>query len=143
MTKPRPLAVIRNRRLNSVALLDPLRSVQFSASWTRALRRPGIPHRHLPCHAMPYHTTPCQSQTSLFSIYDGVHFFHEPTLPYKSALVSHTAFHERTWTWAKPLHFFFMLLFHFIHHTFCPDREAFHASVKKFQFCMGAISGHH
>ena len=27
---PRPLAVIRNRRLNSVALLDPLRSVQFS-----------------------------------------------------------------------------------------------------------------
>ena len=28
--KPRPLAVIRNRRLNSVALLDPLRSVQFS-----------------------------------------------------------------------------------------------------------------
>ena len=31
MTKPRPLAVIRNRRLNSVALLDPLRSVQFSS----------------------------------------------------------------------------------------------------------------
>ena len=29
-TKPRALAVIRNRRLNSVALLDPLRSVQFS-----------------------------------------------------------------------------------------------------------------
>ena len=29
--KPRPLAVIRNRRLNSVALLDPLRSVQFSS----------------------------------------------------------------------------------------------------------------
>ena len=27
ITKPRPLAVIRNRRLNSVALLDPLRSV--------------------------------------------------------------------------------------------------------------------
>ena len=31
MTKPRPLAVIRNRRLNSVALLVPLRSVQFSS----------------------------------------------------------------------------------------------------------------
>ena len=31
MIKPRPLAVIRNRRLNSVALLDPLRSVQFSS----------------------------------------------------------------------------------------------------------------
>ena len=31
MTKPRPLAVIRNRRLNSVAPLAPLRSVQFSA----------------------------------------------------------------------------------------------------------------
>ena len=31
ITKPRPLAVIRNRRLNSVALLDPLRSVQFSS----------------------------------------------------------------------------------------------------------------
>ena len=30
ITKPRPLAVIRNRRLNSVALLVPLRSVQFS-----------------------------------------------------------------------------------------------------------------
>ena len=29
--KPRPLAVIRNRRLNSVALLVPLRSVQFSS----------------------------------------------------------------------------------------------------------------
>ena len=29
--KPRPLAVIRNRRLNSVALLAPLRSVQFSS----------------------------------------------------------------------------------------------------------------
>ena len=28
--QPRPLAVIRNRRLNSVALLAPLRSVQFS-----------------------------------------------------------------------------------------------------------------
>ena len=34
MTKPRPLAVIRNRRLNSVALLDPLRSVQFSSVWS-------------------------------------------------------------------------------------------------------------
>ena len=31
MTKPCPLAVIRNRRLNSVALLVPLRSVQFSS----------------------------------------------------------------------------------------------------------------
>ena len=31
ITKPRPLAVIRNRRLNSVALLAPLRSVQFSS----------------------------------------------------------------------------------------------------------------
>ncbi len=31
MTKPRPLAVIRNRRLNSVALLVPLHSVQFSS----------------------------------------------------------------------------------------------------------------
>ena len=30
MTKPRPLAVIRNRRLNSVAPLVPLRSVQFA-----------------------------------------------------------------------------------------------------------------
>ena len=30
MTKPRPLAVIRNRRLNSVAVSAPLRSVQFS-----------------------------------------------------------------------------------------------------------------
>ena len=29
--KPRPLAVIRNSRLNSVALLVPLRSVQFSS----------------------------------------------------------------------------------------------------------------
>ena len=28
---PHPLAIIRNRRLNSVALLDPLRSVQFSS----------------------------------------------------------------------------------------------------------------
>ena len=32
MRKPRPLAVIRNRRLNNVALLDPLRPVQFSAA---------------------------------------------------------------------------------------------------------------
>ena len=32
MIKPRPLAVIRKRRLNSVALLDPLRSVQFSSA---------------------------------------------------------------------------------------------------------------
>ena len=32
--KPRPLAVIRNRRLNSVALLVPLRSVQFSSVHT-------------------------------------------------------------------------------------------------------------
>ena len=24
-------------------------------SWTRTLRRPGIRHRHLPCHAMPCH----------------------------------------------------------------------------------------
>ena len=31
ITKPRPLAVIRNRRLNSVALLVALRSVQFSS----------------------------------------------------------------------------------------------------------------
>ena len=31
MTKPRPLAVIRNRRLNSVALLAPLSYVQFSS----------------------------------------------------------------------------------------------------------------
>ena len=33
ITKPHPLAVIRNRRLNSVALLNlaPLRSVQFSS----------------------------------------------------------------------------------------------------------------
>ena len=31
ITKPRHLAVIRNRRLNSVALLAPLRSVQFSS----------------------------------------------------------------------------------------------------------------
>ena len=29
--KPRPLAAIRNRRLNSVALLATLRSVQFSS----------------------------------------------------------------------------------------------------------------
>ena len=35
--KPRPLAVIRNRRLNSVALLAPLRSVQFSSVLTRFL----------------------------------------------------------------------------------------------------------
>ena len=33
--KPRPLAVIRNRRLNSLALLDPLRSVQFRGRTTR------------------------------------------------------------------------------------------------------------
>ena len=32
--KPRPLAVIRNRRLNSVALLAPLRSVQFRSQGT-------------------------------------------------------------------------------------------------------------
>ena len=31
ITKPRPLAVIRNRRLNSVALLAPPPSVQFSS----------------------------------------------------------------------------------------------------------------
>ena len=31
ITKPRPLAAIRDRRLNSVALLAPLRSVQFSS----------------------------------------------------------------------------------------------------------------
>ena len=31
ITKPRTLAVTRNRRLNSVALLVPLRSVQFSS----------------------------------------------------------------------------------------------------------------
>ena len=35
LTKPRPLAVIRNRRLNSVALLAPLRSVQFSSGFSR------------------------------------------------------------------------------------------------------------
>ena len=31
MRKPRPLAVVRNRYLNSVALLDPLRSDQISS----------------------------------------------------------------------------------------------------------------
>ena len=36
ITKPRPLAVIRNRRLNSVALLALLRSVQFSSVHTLA-----------------------------------------------------------------------------------------------------------
>ena len=41
MRKPRPLAVIRNRRLNSVALLVPLRSVQFR-----------------PCHTIPDITIP-------------------------------------------------------------------------------------
>ena len=41
MTKPRPLAVIRNRRLNSVALLVPLRSVQFSS----------VPQRTMPKNA--------------------------------------------------------------------------------------------
>ena len=38
--KPRPLAVIRNRRLNSVALLDPLRSVQFSVPLLSPLPSP-------------------------------------------------------------------------------------------------------
>ena len=28
-------------------------------SWTRTLRRPGIRHRHLPCHAMPCHRSAC------------------------------------------------------------------------------------
>ena len=37
-----------------------------------------------------------QSQTPLFSFYYGVHFFYNPKLPYKNALVSHTVFHE--WT---------------------------------------------
>ena len=44
--KPRPLAVIRNRRLNSVALLDPLRSVQFS-SVQHLRRRTSRPTVHL------------------------------------------------------------------------------------------------
>ena len=43
ITKPRPLAVIRNRRLNSVALLVPLRSVQFTSSQTL----PSAPDRPL------------------------------------------------------------------------------------------------
>ena len=51
----------------SVALLAPLRSVQFSSdpqclpsdivpirSWTRTLRPPGIRHRHLPYHTIPW-----------------------------------------------------------------------------------------
>ena len=37
--KPRPLVVIRNRRLNGVALLDPLRSVQFSSVSTKTVQR--------------------------------------------------------------------------------------------------------
>ena len=37
--KPRPLSVIRNRRLNSVALLVPLRSDQFSTPFVLELRQ--------------------------------------------------------------------------------------------------------
>ena len=40
----------------------------------------------------------------------------------------------------KTISTFFILLFDFIHHIFFP--EAFYASVKKFNFCMGAISSH-
>ena len=45
--------------------------------------------------------------------YYGVRLFNNPNLPYKSALVSHTVFHERTYIWAKPLALF-LLLFDFI-----------------------------
>ena len=45
--KPRPLAVIRNRRLNSVALLVPLRSVQFSSAHLNT-------SHHLPCPVPSY-----------------------------------------------------------------------------------------
>ena len=48
--KPRPLAVIRNRRLNSVALLVPLRSVQFSAfrtsECTTRMHTDTVHHQH-------------------------------------------------------------------------------------------------
>ena len=37
-----------------------------------------------------------QSQNPPNRKYYGVHFFYNPNLPYKSALVSHTVFHERT-----------------------------------------------
>ena len=44
-----PLAVIRNRRLNSVALLDPLRSVQFSsASYAHRQQRNAAPRWEAP-----------------------------------------------------------------------------------------------
>ena len=41
----------------------------------------------------------------------------------------------------KTISTFLYYFFDFIHHIFFP--EAFYASVKKFHFCMGAISGHH
>ena len=70
ITKPRPLAVIRNRRLNSVALLVQLRSVQFS---TCDRSRPLVHlHRPLPCHttivvSVCYHTIPpCLLSSSTF-----------------------------------------------------------------------------
>ena len=46
--KPRPLAVIRNRRLNSVALLVPLRSVQHHTIPLHAARATGLPTMN-PC----------------------------------------------------------------------------------------------
>ena len=59
--KPRPLAVIRNRRLNSVALLDPLRSVQFSP-----IGEDPAAHGHWCAftdlyHTIPYHVHMCVS----------------------------------------------------------------------------------
>ena len=68
MMKPRPLAVIRNRRLNSVALLDPLRSVQFRTQPPTQFSPRPLVHLHrplpchtTPCHAMPYHSIACHT----------------------------------------------------------------------------------
>ena len=53
----------------TVALLDPLRSVQFSSVQFRPSRSRPLVHLHrpLPCHAMPYTTTVTTTPVLLFS----------------------------------------------------------------------------
>ena len=53
MRKPRPLAVIRNRRLNSVALLAPLRSVQSKFSSTFKVQFGVVTMPHMPSAPNP------------------------------------------------------------------------------------------
>ena len=49
-------------------------------SWTRTLRRPGIRHRHLPCHAMPYQSEKALLLACFDPVWGGTRHTHRPQL---------------------------------------------------------------